>query len=375
MLAGPIADRWGRKWTIILSTLALAVFSILTALSTSYNQLLVFRFLTGLGLGGALPNVVALCSEYVPKRLMAVVVAMLFCGLPLGGFVCGMLSSALLSVWGWQSVFYIGGLLPLIISFLLIFLLPESVQFLSQQGKRKEKIIGLLARIAPDAAASVDPHSVSSATPERKGMPVKHLFTNGRTAGTVLLWIPNFMNLLLLYVILNWLPLLLRESGMSASDGVIVTSFFSLGGILGTLVEGFLIKFGGLYRVLLVQFVLCGLFIAALSMSADSWFLAIILSFLLGLLVIGAQAGLNVLAAQFYPTSIRSTGVGWALGIGRIGSIVGPIIAGMLLSLEWQTEQILLIGAVPALFALGAIVLGRWAPGDQRLYTTTSDSE
>ena len=374
MLAGPIADRWGRKWPIIFSTFALAVFSFLTAFSTSYNQLLVLRFLTGLGLGGALPNVVALSSEYVPKRLMAVLVAALFCGLPLGGFICGMLSSALLPVWGWQSVFYIGGALPFLLSLLLIALLPESVQFLSQRGDNPQKIAKLMAPIAPEIDVDSDQLSFAAPAAVRKGVSVKYLFTDGRAVGTFLLWIPNFMNLLLMYVILNWLPTLLRASGMSVSDGVTATSFFSLGGILGTLTEGFLIKFGGPYRILLAEFGLCALFIASMAMMADSWPLVIILAFLLGYLVIGAQAGLNVLAANFYPTSIRSTGIGWALGIGRIGSIVGPILAGMLWSMEWQPWQVLLAGVVPALFALGAILLVRWAPSEESPYAAISDS-
>ena len=374
MLAGPIADHWGRKWPIIFSTSALAVFSLLTAFSTSFNQLLVFRFLTGLGLGGALPNVVALSSEYVPKRLLAVLVAVLFCGLPLGGFVCGMLSSALLPVWGWQSVFYIGGALPFLVSLLLIVLLPESVRFLAQRGDNPRKIARLMAPIAPEIDADNDQLSFAAPVAVSKGASIKHLFTDGRAVGTFLLWIPNFMNLLLMYVIVNWLPALLRASGMSVSDGVTATSFFSLGGILGTLIEGFLIKLGGPYRILLAEFGLCGLFIASMAMMAHSWPLVIILAFLLGFLVIGAQAGLNVLAANFYPTSIRSTGVGWALGIGRIGSIVGPMLAGMLLSMEWQPWQVLLSGAVPALFALGAILLVRWAPSEESPYVAISDS-
>lgn len=373
MLAGPIADRWGRKWPIIFSTLALALFSVLTAFSTSFNQLLIFRFLTGLGLGGALPNVVALSSEYVPRRLMAVLVAALFCGLPAGGFICGMISSALLPVWGWQSIFYIGGILPFIISLLLIRLLPESAQFLSQRGDNPKKVAKLLAPIAPELTADSDHLSLAVPVAEHKGVPVKYLFKNGRAVGTVLLWIPNFMNLLLMYVIVNWLPTLLKASGMSVSDGVTATSFFSLGGILGTMAEGFLIKFGGPFKILLAEFGLCALLIAAMAMSADSWPIVIILAFLLGFLVIGAQAGLNVLAANFYPTSIRSTGVGWALGIGRIGSIVGPILAGKLLSLEWQPEHILLAGAVPGILALGSILLGRWAPRDETPYAEISD--
>ncbi|MBN1832582.1 MAG: MFS transporter [Deltaproteobacteria bacterium] len=374
MLAGPIADHWGRKWPIIFSTLALAVFSFFTAFSTSFNQLLIFRFLTGLGLGGALPNVVALSSEYVPKRIMAVLVAVLFGGLPLGGFVCGILSSALLPVWGWQSVFYIGGILPLLLSFLLILLLPESVRFLYQRGDDPRRVAKLMAAIAPEIDADRDQLSFAAPVAMSKGVSVKYLFAEGRAVGTFLLWIPNFMNLLLMYVIVNWLPALLRASGMSVSDGVTATSFFSLGGILGTLTEGFLIKFGGPYRILLVEFGLCGLFIASMAIVAHSWPLVIILAFLLGFLVIGAQAGLNVLAANFYPTFIRSTGVGWALGIGRIGSIVGPILAGMLLSMQWQPWQVLLSGAVPALFALSAILLVRWAPSGTSPYAAISDS-
>jgi AAHS family 4-hydroxybenzoate transporter-like MFS transporter len=371
MLAGPIADRWGRRWPIIFSTIALAIFSLATARSTTFGELLAFRFLTGLGLGGALPNVVALSSEYVPKRLMAVLVSLLFCGLPLGGFICGMLSSALLPVWGWQSVFYFGGVLPLVTSLLLILLLPESVQFLSQRGKDMMKTARLIERIAPGTAVRGDSPSIADGA--RKGVPVKHLFTEGRAAGTVLLWIPNFMNLLLMYVIVNWLPSLLEASGMTASEGVTATAFFSLGGILGTLAEGFFIKFGGPFKVLLLEFGLCGLLIAALSLTSDSWFLALILSFLLGFLVIGAQAGLNVLAASFYPTQVRSTGVGWALGVGRIGSIAGPLLAGMLLTLHWEPWQILLAGAIPALLASGAILSGRCMPAQESPFPSGSD--
>ena len=375
MLSGPIADRWGRKWPIIFSTFALALFSLLTSFSTSFNQLLILRFLTGLGLGGALPNVVALVSEYVPKRLMAVLVAVLFCGLPLGGFICGMVSSALLPIWGWQSVFYMGGIFPFILSLFLIFLLPESVQFLSQRGTNPEKIARLLMPIAPETAAYDPTLTFAAAAEEHKGVPVKFLFKEGRTAGTILLWIPNFMNLLLMYVILNWLPELLRAAGMSGTGGVTATAFFSLGGILGTLAEGFLIKIGGAFKILFAEFGFCIVLVALMSRETDSWGMTVLLAFLLGFLVIGAQAGLNVLAAKFYPTFVRSTGVGWALGIGRIGSIIGPLLAGMLRNREWEPQQILLTGAVPALLAFCAILGGRLASGRNNPYATVSENK
>jgi AAHS family 4-hydroxybenzoate transporter-like MFS transporter len=368
MSAGPIADRWGRKWPIVFSTLFMSVFSMLTAHSTSFNQFVIFRFLTGLGLGGALPNCVALSSEYAPKRLMAVLVAILFCGLPLGGFICGVLSSTVLPVWGWSSVFYIGGAFPLVISVLSILWLPESVLFLSLRRADPKKLERLLAPIAPEISCSEVRFSSDTLNGGHGGVPVKYLFVEGRSIGTIFLWIPNFMNLLLMYVIVNWLPALLRESGMSISEGVTATTFYSLGGILGTFAEGFLIKIGGPYRTLLAEFGLCGLFMALMSMMAGSLPLVISMAFFLGFLVVGAQAGLNVLAARFYPTFIRSTGVGWALGIGRIGSIVGPLLAGMLLAAKWEPWQVLLAGAIPAFCALASIIMSRRIPGAETPY-------
>jgi AAHS family 4-hydroxybenzoate transporter-like MFS transporter len=354
---GPIADRWGRKWPIILSTFAVAVFSILTAWATSFNELLVFRFLTGLGIGGAIPNVVALASEYAPKRLLSVLIAILFCGIPLGSTLCGVVSSALLSTWGWQWVFYIGGIVPIVLSLALIFVLPESVQFMVVRGRDSRKIKKLLARVSPEVAATPVDFSAAAQQKDRQGAPVKQLFSEGRSVGTILLWIPNFMNLLLMYFLINWLPALLKESGMSVSAGVLAISFYNFGGIVGSFAEGWLINGFGAYLILLAEFGLCALFIGSLAAVSGSFPLVIAIAFILGFLVTGAQAGLNVSSARFYPTSIRSTGVGWSLGIGRIGSIVGPLVAGLLLSAGWKPFQVLLSGATAGLCALVAILV------------------
>lgn len=357
LATGPVADRWGRKWPIIFSTFMVAIFSILTARATSFNELFVFRFLTGLGIGGAMPNVVALASEYAPKRLLSVAVAMLFCGVPLGSLLCGVISSAMLSTWGWQWVFYIGGILPIALSLLLIFVLAESVQFMVVRGRDSRKIAKLLARISPENAAMPTDFSAMAQHKGHEGAPVKQLFTEGRSVGTVLLWIPNFMNLLLMYFLINWLPALLKESGMSVSAGVLAISFYNFGGILGSFVEGWLINGFGAYMILLAEFGLCTLFIGSLAAVSGSFPLVIAIAFTLGFLVTGAQAGLNVSSARFYPTSIRSTGVGWSLGIGRIGSIVGPLVAGLLLSAGWKPFQVLLSGATAALCAWIAILV------------------
>jgi MFS transporter, AAHS family, 4-hydroxybenzoate transporter len=374
MATGPIADRWGRKSPVILSVLAFGVFAVLTARAHTYNEFLAYRFLTGLGLGGAMPNVVALASEYVPKRVLPVVVSMLFAGMPLGGLICGLVSSALIPTWGWPWVFYIGGIVPVAIAVALIAVLPESVRFLVLRGKDPERVRKILARISPEFAGSSG--DVSFAVQEQKhtGAPVVRLFTEGRALATILLWIPNFMNLLLLYFLNSWLPTLLRESGMSVSAGVTAAAFTGLGGVFGTLVEGYLMNAGGAYFVLLSEFGLGAVFMVLLAFFSHSFGLSVAAAFVLGSLVIGAQGGLNALAAKFYPTSMRSTGVGWALGVGRVGSIVGPVLAGSLLTAGWKPRQILMWGALSAVCACVAIAMSKLARGAASAYASESNA-
>ena len=351
MLSGPIADRWGRKWPIVACTLIFGTFAMLTARCTSFDQLLAFRFLTGLGLGGALSNSVALMSEYAPKRLLAVIVSMMFCGMPAGAVVATRVSAVMLPRWGWQSVFYAGGVLPLTLALLLIAILPESVRYLEVSGAHRQKISKILARISPELAEA--PISRSEHPDQRTKAPVINLFTEGRAAGTVLLWIPFFMNLLMLYFVVFWLPALLRQSGKPVSAGMTAIMLFSIGGIAGSFVEGNLMNRWGAFPVLLTEFLCTTLLIASLAYSS-SFALMMTITFVLGFVVQGAQGGLSAVAATFYPISIRSTGIGWCLGVGRIGSIVGPILGGVMLKLDWSPREILLAGSIPALCAAAA---------------------
>jgi AAHS family 4-hydroxybenzoate transporter-like MFS transporter len=351
MLSGPIADRWGRKWPIVACTLIFGTFAMLTARCTSFDQLLAFRFLTGLGLGGALSNSVALMSEYAPKRLLSVIVSMMFCGMPAGAVLATQVSAVMLPRWGWQSVFYAGGVLPLTLAILLIAILPESVRYLEVTGAPQQKISNILARIGPELRST--PISRSGHQDQRTKAPVVNLFTEGRAAGTILLWIPYFMNLLMLYFVVFWLPALLRQTGKPVSAGITAIMLFSVGGIAGSFVEGAFMNRWGAFPVLLTEFLCTTLLIASLAYST-SFSLMMVITFILGFVVQGAQGGLSAVAATFYPISIRSTGIGWCLGIGRIGSIVGPILGGVMLKLDWTPREILLAGSIPALAAAAA---------------------
>jgi MFS transporter, AAHS family, 4-hydroxybenzoate transporter len=369
MTTGPIADRWGRKWPVVLSTISFAVFSLLTAHAHTRPELLVLRFLTGLGLGGAMPNVVALASEYIPKRSLPVLISMLFIGMPLGGVICGFMSAAMVPKWGWPSVFYVGGIVPLLIALILIGVLPESIQFLAVRGENPARIAKTLARISPEFAGTNANLPAITRDERQKGVPVMNLFLEGRAAGTILLWVPYFMNLLLIYFIGGWLPALLREEGMSVRAGVTATAFISFGGVFGCLAEGHLMRWFGRRGVLVAQYAMAGLLIASLALISSAYAQIVMMTFGIGFMIIGAQGGLNALAASFYPIAFRSTGIGWALGFGRIGSIIGPLIGGLFLSHGWKTREMLLFAAGVAAIACASILLSVLIRGDATAYS------
>lgn len=362
MAAGPIADRVGRRWPIILATLTFGVFSIATARADSFHELVIFRFLTGLGLGGAIPNAVALTAEFAPKRMQQVLVSTLFSSMPLGALLGGLVSYGMLDRWGWRAVFYIGGIAPVCVSLVLMLLLPESIRFLSVRNGRKdrEEMLKILAKIAPetrtesiDLTPAVEDHRL-------EGNSVGHLFAEGRAVGTVLLWVPFFMNLLSLYFLINWLPALLRQTKMPVAAGILGISIFSLGGIAGSLLQGRMMNVFGGSVVLISEFLTSVLLIGSVAF-VQSFPVMMVVVFFLGCSIQGAQAGLNALSATTYPTAIRSTGVGWALGVGRMGSIVGPLLGGMMIASAWSLRQIFFAGTVPALVAAAAILMRHYA--------------
>ena len=360
MSAGPIADRWGRKWAIIVSALVFGSFSLLTPSADSIRELVTLRFLTGLGLGGAMPNVVALASEYAPKRLQPILVSAIFAGMAGGAVLARLVGGALIPVWGWRSVFYVGGILPIALALVLIKSLPESVRFLTARGADQRRIAAIVRRIAPERA---DVPLATAPAVQQHGVAVAQLFSEGRAAGTLLLWIPFFMNLLILYFILSWMPSLLRQAGMAVSAGITAVMVFSIGGILGAFVQGPLMKAFGVFPTMVAEFVISLALVVFASLIFENFPLMMIVTFILGISVQGAQAGLNVLSAMYYPTVIRATGVGWALGVGRIGSIVGPIIGGVMLSMQWTPQQIFMAGAVPAICAAVAVLVSGYLQG------------
>jgi AAHS family 4-hydroxybenzoate transporter-like MFS transporter len=360
LLFGPLADRVGRKKIIIFSTLAFGIGAFVTAFVHDVSALLAIRFLTGLGLGGAMPNAVAMTSEFNPRRRRATMVMIMFCGFSVGAALGGLLAAALIPQFGWRSVFVVGGVAPLLLAPILALSLPESVRFLALTGRSDDRVSGLLGFINPKAAFARGTQFVMH-EPHLPGIPVLHLFRQGRTLVTLLLWVVFFMSLLDIYFLANWLPTVLNDLGSSVSASAAIGSMLQVGGVVGTFALGSIIdRFS--FRALALVYFIAVFAVGAIGQFGHSIILVTVAIFAAGFCVIGGQIAANALAAAFYPTSVRATGVGWALGIGRIGSIVGPLVGGMLMTMKWSTASVFMAAAAAALCAaLAAFWLSRLA--------------
>jgi MFS transporter, AAHS family, 4-hydroxybenzoate transporter len=352
LLFGPLGDRFGRKRLVILCALTFAIFTFLTSQATSFNELLLFRFLNGLGLGGAAPNAVALTSEFAPKRLRAAFVSLQWSALPLGGVAIGLMSSVLITTWGWQALFYIGSIVPLVLVVVLIFALPESASFLLTRGLDPDNVRRIVRKIAPDIPQSPNTRYVVN---EEKlpGAPMKHLFTEGRAALTLLLWVPFFTSFLILIFVTSWIPTLMRAGGLSIAQAGFAIALNSFASFIGSGAVGRLMDRFGAFAVLVPTFVLASITAAVLGYSTKDFTMLAIAISLSGFFAGASQTGVIALAAVVYPVAIRATGIGWSMAIGRLGAVVGPVLGGIFLGMGWRVDQILLIIAAPAL--LGAL--------------------
>jgi MFS transporter, AAHS family, 4-hydroxybenzoate transporter len=360
LLFGPLADRIGRKKIIMFSTLAFGIGTLATAFIQDVNSLLAIRFLTGLGLGGAMPNLIAMTSEFNPRRRRATMVMIMFCGFSVGAALGGLLAAALIPQFGWRSVFVVGGVVPLLLVPILARLLPESVRFMVLNGRAPRRVAELLGWISPKASFAPGTRFVVQ-EPELAGIPVLHLFRGGRTLVTLLLWVVFFMSLLDLYFLSNWLPTVLNDLGASVPEAAVIGSMLQVGGIVGTFALGSTIdRFS--FRALALVYFIAVFAIGAIGYLGHSAILVTLAIFVAGFCIVGGQIAANALAAAFYPTAVRATGVGWALGIGRIGSIVGPLVGGALLSMQWSAAEVFMTAACAALCAaLAAFSLSRLA--------------
>jgi len=352
MLTGAIALGWlsdqiGRRRVLLGATLFFGLCSAATVLTVNISQMAVLRFFTGFGIGGVMGNATALISELSPRHLRASPLMWASCGFTGGAMLGGFVAAVLIPVLGWQSIFAIGGVLPLLIALMMWRSLPESPQFLVLRQRRLDEVRKLLQRISPQRTVPVDVR-LTVGESRTAAVPLIALLTPERRFVTVLLWILSFANLLNLYFLANWLPLLSVRMGYPKSIGILMGTLLQFGGLVGAVALGRLIDRMGFFRVLSIVYAIAMLGVGYLGTPEISIPIRLALILLSGICIVGAQPAINALAAIVYPTEIRATGVGWALGVGRAGSIVGPLVTAHLLAMQWSNQALFWAAAIPA---------------------------
>lgn len=360
MAIGPLADRFGRKTILLVSVAAFGVFTLGAALATSLSTIVALRFLAGLGLGATMPCAITLTSEFCPRRHRSLMVTTMFCGFTAGAAISGLVAAWIVSDYGWRAVFAAGGLLPVLSLPALALVLPESLRFLSLRRDARPRIAKTAARLFP--AANIDAVNLDAHGDRRRSFPVGDLLARDVRAGTALIWTVYFANLLVLLFLNSWLPTLLINHGMSMARASAFTSTFQIGGAIGSIGLGWVMDRFSPCRVLAASFGL-GVFALLATAYAGSYgnaapFVLLPLMFAIGVGTGGAQTGAHVVTSSFYRTSSRATGISWALGVGRIGSVIGSMSGGYLLGLHWSASAMLtLMAAVLLVAALGSALL------------------
>ncbi|RJQ66834.1 MFS transporter [Pseudonocardiaceae bacterium YIM PH 21723] len=357
--AGPVADRLGRRSVLLLGVAGFGLFSVLTAIARSPLELVLLRLLTGIALGAVLPNTSTLLAEYLPERRRALLVTVMITGFTVGSGSGGFVTASLLPGYGWRSVLLMGGLLPLALLPALWFLLPESPRFLVARGAAPDRIARVLRRLGGRFPASATFVLTEDAGPRRT--PVGKLLTARYRRRTLSLWITCFALLLVVYLVLGWLPTLLRDGGLPLGTAAMVAGLFQLGGIVGGPAAGWLMGRWEPGRVLGVSCALSGVFILSLGAVSLSSPLLAVLVFAAGTCLNGGMVGLLAFIPGCYPTDCRASGSAWTLGIGRFGAILGSLVGGAVLGLGLAVPLLFLCLAVPTFAAAVAIVAGREA--------------
>lgn len=356
---GPVADRIGRKRVIVLSVVLFGVASLLTAAAPSVWWLVALRLVTGVGLGGGMPTSITLSSEFSPERRRPMLVTLMFCGFTLGLAFGGGVAALIMPAFGWQGVFVAGGVAPLVLAPVLWRFLPESLRFMAGKRRYDREARAVLAKLtgaAHEETARLYASTPSPATATATRPPSTILFNRHYRAGTLLLWLAFFCTLWVYYQISSWLPSALTESGATPAGAARIGALLPIAGTIGALINAYLMMRANPFLVLAGSYVVAAIGIASIGATIGHPGALAVAVFAGGLGLSGAQTGANVLAAGFYTTEARATGVSWALAAGRIGAILGAMTGGFVLAALHGPQAAFLVFAGPTLIAAAAML-------------------
>lgn len=355
-VVAPLGDRVGRRPVLIAGMIAVGAGSLLTGFAADPTDLSIWRFVTGLGLGMSLPNATALTSEYVPVRSRVLLISLMYCCVALGALIAGFVAPVLIDRFGWRSIFFVGGVVPLAVAVILALAIPESLRLLVARRPGDPRIPLIAARFLP----GVDPATLMVRTAERVDEPnVLALLAPRYRARTILLWLTFALNLFILFVLVSWLPTVLSDAGWTRAQALRGSVMNQAGGIVGGLLIAWLIDRGRVMPAMIGGYLLVAIALSlflAVPSTVPSW---VSLLLLVGAGVSGGQVALNAMSVLFYPPPLRATGSGWANTLGRVGALLAPFAGGLVLRhLDLEPVQQLALIVVPVLLcALCAALL------------------
>jgi AAHS family 4-hydroxybenzoate transporter-like MFS transporter len=364
---GMVADRIGRKWLLVASGTCFGLFTLSVIWITTVQQLALLRFITGVGLGGALTNAMTFGSEYAPTRLRKTFAATMMAGTPMGALVGGLLAAWFIPAFGWKSLFIFGGVAPIVIALVAATVLPESLEFLAGKGVDKARIRGIVAKIAPAMAADREAEFYPS---EKKlaGVSVKNLFTEKRAPVTILFWLALAGAFYFVNILVIWEPWMLHSTGATVVQYTLAYAAYNIGSPIGTIFSGRLMDRTNPFRVLPVGFAVGFVCLTVFGLFAGAPFITVaILSMFCGFFISGSQCGTMALATVSYPPDIRGTAVGWGYSAAKVGNFLAPVVVGYLLAMGWSVPRICTTSAFAGLFCAAVVLLlrGRTAAAER----------
>jgi AAHS family 4-hydroxybenzoate transporter-like MFS transporter len=354
-LFGWVGDRYGRRFAILTGVFIYGGFTLASAGAETQPELLMLRFFTGLGLGGVPANAVALVAEYAPARVRATLIVVAQIGLTVGSMLPAVISGFLEAHYGWRSQFIVGGTAPLVIGLALLVWLPESLKFMVLTKQPIHKIVQIANALDPELGAVSNTSFVVPMTGIRgaERFHIKQLFADGLTWITPLIWALFICYLMANYFLHSWMPILFRGEGLTITETAVTTAMFDVGGIFGAIVLSRLIDKRGVAAIVVLYLIACPA-VGVIGFIDKSVYLLGTAIFLAGFCLVGITLSMNAVAGVIYPTEIRAKGVGWAYGLGRLGSMSGPLVGGWLIGMHLPVTQLFLAPVVP--LALGAVL-------------------
>ncbi|MPW44940.1 MFS transporter [Acinetobacter guerrae] len=366
VVSGPLADKFGRKKLLIINLLGFGLFTLLAALSSGVNELMIYRFIAGLFMGGVMPQAVTLVTDYSPMRLNGRMVTIILSGFTIGAAIGGFLAAWVIPHYNWHAMMIIGGVLPIILAIIAIFVLPESIGYKVLKQHPKQEIDAIIHKMAPN----FDTRNKEFVLPKAKTAttnPVKTVLSPFYVLGSFLLWWSYASGLFVVYLLGSWLPMMSHEFGFSISEASLITAIYQLGGPIGCIACGYLMDKINPHIGLVIAYVIAIVFMVFVGEVGHNFVMYSTMCFFIGMWMNGANAGLNSISSAFYPVFARATGNSWMHGIGRMGAVASAFAGAYFLSLGWPASKIFLILCLPAFGIILALLIMKFIYSSKKL--------